>query len=544
MVRGPSLRGLARLRAQVAETLGVEDPELPAVLGSLVEATPADWEQRFGTRPRVAVQVSALMAMGGVPGLVRPHLLDVFHETAAYQSLVHELAARFPRRAVELEAVLRRLVELVPRPVDLSETRRVLELCFEGRMPSSIGSLLELLGAPAPVVVGGEPIDPVDAARRLRERLDPGFALTLLEAGLLPAPVAEWMRQRQARQGERAAVVPLRVLAGLPAEAGALLVCCAPPHPPQWASTLKTVSHISRLARVIGLGDPPSCWPAAHLLGRLNFGPAEAHDYETALAADVEALAEELVEADELDEAEASARATKRLMAGFWPFVDYLEAARARGAPITELPRGLPVEHSSVRRYQGMCHNLCPPPEVALRLLAMAPGLLEAEEDGRLVLLQLLSGARASVVLALRRRWVVEVDEGLLFFVPAAANKTGRTLLFVPSALVDAYGVSPEWLPEEAPLDPPQWRRDELAGAIERLCHNFERETGVAVVHSSVRFTRSMLAQLYRPYLTGVEREAITALLGHKKRETRANYLRCWPEEDEAANRAWWLGNG
>ena len=544
MVVRPSPAGIARLRAEVAGDLEVDDAALARVLADLVEAEPEAWERRFSRTPRLAVKLSALLAMRGVPGLVRPRLLDDCDKTACYRSLAHRLAMEHPDRAAALETVLRRLVALVPRPVDLAETRRVLELCCQWRVPSSVESLLDLLGAPRPIVVGGVPIDPRDAATTMRCRPDPGLALALLEAGVLPSALATWMRERLERYGERSAATPLRVIAGLPAEAAALALWAAPARPPRWSSAQQAIAHLARLARVLAWTGPPSVCPPPSLLGRVVVGASEAASYEEALAADAEELAEEITDHEGLGEPEARNRAARRLMTGFRPFVDYLEAARQYGAPMEAIPKPIPVERRSTTRYQGVDPKLCPPPEVALRLLALAPELLEGDELRELVVLQLVSGARASVVLALRRRWVVEVGEGLLFFVPWQANKTGRGLLFVPAPFVRHYGITPEWLPEAAPLDPPQYRRDELAAAIERLCQRFEEKTGTALPHTSVRFTRSMLAQLYRCHVHGNARDAVTALLGHRRRATRANYLRTWPEEIEAAGHAWRLGDG
>jgi len=538
VVSTPSKAGLARLVAEVAADLRVDPTDLPDVLRPLVEAGPSTWEKRYGTEPRLAVKLSAILAMGAL-GLPRCRLVDDVSDTARYQALANQLALKFPERAAGLEAQLRTLVELVPRPVDLTEIRRVLEVCFEGRVPSSLSSVLELLGAPAPVVVGGEVIDPVEAARRIVEHPDPSFVLGLLESDLLPHPVATWTKELLSRHGERRALAPSRVFAGLPAEVGALVAWCSPDPPAQWASAAKAISHIARLARVLDVQSPPSLWPSQHLLGQLAIGPDQAAAYEDALRADVEALSDELVEERDLSDVQALERARKRLMQGFQPFVGYLESARDHGAPVVALPKPLAVERRSTKRYQGMREEICPRPEVALALLALAPELLAEEPDGRLVIVQLISGARASVVLSLRRSWVAEVPEGLLFYVPWQANKTGRGMLFIPSALVEYYGISPQWLPEKAPRDPPQYRRDELAGAIDRLCKKFEARTRIRVAHTSVRFTRAAVAQLYRRHLHGTDREAITALLGHRDRTTRANYLRAWPEELDAALGAW-----
>ena len=146
-------------------------------------------------------------------------------------------------------------------------------------------------------------------------------------------------------------------------------------------------------------------------------------------------------------------------------------------------------------------------------------------------MLQLLSAARSSVVLALQRSHLVQVPEGWLIHVPWQANKTGRALLFIPQPFVDYYDILREWLPEIAPADPPQYRRDEFANAIDRFCRTFEDRTGRLVSRKSVRFTRSALAQMFRPHLTGLERETVTALLNHRLRGTRHNYLRAWKQE-------------
>lgn len=544
MVTRPSRAGIARLRSEVAGALGVGERDLVAALFPLVEAELSDWERRFGASPALDVKVSALLAMEGVPGLARPRVVDRVVHAAAYQRCCHELRTRFPDRMPTLELVLRRLGALVPRLSDLSETRRVLEVAFEGHVPSSLSSLLELLGAPAPLVVGGEPTDPVRAARHVVERADPAFALGLLDQGLVPDPVASWMEERRARRGARAALAPLRAWCGLPAEAQALVVFGAPRRPASWGTSRHHLAHIARLSRVRGWDEQPTLCPSRMVLGRLEVGPVHVAAYEAALADDALERAEELIDADQCSEHEARRRAAVWAMTGFTPFLDYLRAVAALGAPVHALPRPLPVERTAATRYQGMREDLCPEPEVALELLRLAPELLATEPDGRLIVIQMLSAARSSAVLALRRSWVVSCAEGLLLYVPWQVNKTGRGLLFIPDAFVEHYGVHASWLPVEAPRDPSILRREELARAIERLCRRFEERTGTHVAHVDSRFTRNMLAQLYRRHLRGTSREAITALLGHKARTTRVNYLRPWPGELAAARAAWRCGGG
>jgi integrase len=226
-------------------------------------------------------------------------------------------------------------------------------------------------------------------------------------------------------------------------------------------------------------------------------------------------------------------------MRGFHPFCDYLSRVAGLGAPITALPRGLAVDRRTTSLWQGIREDLCPRPEIYIEFLALAPELLADEPDGKLVLLQLLTAARSSVVLSLRPSYVFAVEEGYVIHVPWQANKTGTGLLFVPKAFADFFGFEPSWLDPDAPADPPQWRRDEFASAIEGLCRRFKDRTGYELPHQSIRFTRMALAQLYARHLEESERETITALLGHRRRETRANYLRALPEQLCTAYKSW-----
>ncbi len=79
--------GISVLRSEVAATLGVDNGALASRLAYLVEAPASTWEHEFRTEPRLAVRVSALLAMNGVEGLVRPRLLDHYDETVCYQKL-------------------------------------------------------------------------------------------------------------------------------------------------------------------------------------------------------------------------------------------------------------------------------------------------------------------------------------------------------------------------------------------------------------------------------------------------------------------------
>jgi hypothetical protein len=314
----PSRGGLEALSLEVAAALGVAPAELPQLLAFLVEAPARSWATTFRQDPRLATQVSALLALGGVPGLVRPRLLDCYHETACYRRLRQELSVRVPQERVPaLEGVLQRLFVCVPRPVDLCEVRRVLTVAFDGRPPSSLMSLLGALGVPELVSVGDEEVDTVAAARRVREETGTAFAQALLEAKVLPRVIVTWARQRRSRFGPTAALEPVRVLAGLPAEAGAVLVHGAAQVPARWESTTPVVSHLFRLARVLGLEGPPSVHPRIDLLSRVVLDTEGADAYDEALRDDATERAEELVETEDCSEARANERAATSVMRGF-----------------------------------------------------------------------------------------------------------------------------------------------------------------------------------------------------------------------------------
>ncbi|MHB1503633.1 MAG: site-specific integrase [Acidimicrobiales bacterium] len=539
-VAQPSPAGLEALAREVATALGVSPAELPDRLAYLIEAPPLRWLTAFGRDPRLATQVSALLALSGAPGLVRPRLFGCYQDTACYLHLRHELVVRFPEERVPaLEGVLQRLFACIPRPLDLYEARRVLGVAFEGRPPSSLMSLLAALGIPELLRVEDQELDAVAAARTVREESGTAFAEALVASGVLHPVMLQWVAERRARFGAKAGLEPVRVLAGLPAEAGAMLVYGAAHRPARWESTTPVVSHLARLARVLGLEGPPTMSPRRELLAHVVLDEEGGAAYDQGLLDDARERAEELVEDEDCGEERAKDRAARWAMRGFGPFVGYLERLRALGAPISVVPKGIALPRRGVTRWQGIREDLCPRPEQSLELLALAPELLADEPDGHLVLLQLLSAARASVVLSLRPSYVVAVDEGVVIHVPWQASKTGTGLLFVPRSFVELMGFEASWLDPHAPVDPPQWRRDELAGVIERLCRRVEDRTGAAVPHRSVRFSRTALAQLYARHLHGLDRETVTALLGHRLRQTRANYLRAWPEELMDAYRRW-----
>lgn len=523
----------------MAGALGVEEDALYSQLAYLVEASASTWDQEFRTEPRLAVQVSALLATQGVEGLVRPRLLDHYHETVCYNKLRTQLATRFPERVGELELVLRRLFNCIPRPVDSYKVRQVLNILYQGRPPSSFLSLLSALGVPELVSVCGEEVDTVEAARRVRDESGTAYAEALLSAGVIPPAIASWIEGRQGRNTSRSALRPIRVFAGLPSEAAALLVWCAPRQLAGWNVTEKAIAHMSRLARVLELNGAPTISPGRDLLSHLTVDEHTAVAYDRALRDDASEVAEEWIEAERYPEALALEKASQFVMRGFQPFLGYIKRASELGAPVINLPRGIAVSQRSTTTWQGARDDLCPRPDIFAELLALVPELLDGEEHGHLILLQLLSGARSSVVLALKRSHLVQIPEGWLLHVPWQANKTGRGVLFIPKPFIDYFGISPDWLPETAPADPPQDRRDRLAEAINRFCRTFEDRTGHLVPRKSVRFTRSALAQMLRPHLPGLERETITALLGHRLRATRHNYLRAWKPEVDAAYTKW-----
>jgi len=519
------------LRREVAKEFNVSEPELKRKLKPFVEAPLSKWESQFRGNPRLAVKVSALLAMGGVEGLFKPLLLDHYEDSTCFKSLRRQLQERFPGYFADVEPLLHSLFALVPRPVDLSETYNVLDQVFVGCPPISIMNLLTVLAPVDLLRIDGRDIDPIEAARLVREDHGTGFAEKLLEARVLPPVITSWVEMLAARQSPRAALRPIRVLAQLPAEAAALLVWGAPEKLPRWETAEKCVSHINRFVRVLGLNGLPTISPTTDLLRNLRFDEQLALDYDAALSEDASDRATDLVDSELFTESRASAKAAAQVMRGFQPFCGYLTRVADQGAPITALPRGIAVERHSTTVWQGVREDLSPKPETTARLFALLPELIQDDPVGRLIVLQLISGARASVVLALKRSYIVDVPEGWLIHVPWQANKTGRGLLFVPRPFIDFFGITPEWLPEDAPVDPAQFQRDQLSQAIDQICRNFELRTGEVIPRRSARFTRSALVQLLRPKLTDSDRETITALLNHRIRNTRRNYVRPWPEE-------------
>ncbi len=540
----PKTAGIIALRTEVEGDLGVEKDGLYSRLAYLVEAPASTWEQEFRTEPRLAVKISALLAMGGIEGLVRPRLLDHYHETVCYMKLRKQLATRFPERVGDLELLLRNLFTCIPRPVDNYEVRRILDLLYQSRPPSSFLRLLSALGVPELVSVCGEEVDTIEAARRVRQESGIAYAEALLSAGVIPRAIASWVEGRQSRHTPRSALLPIRVVATLPSEAGALLVWCAPHQLTTWEVTEKAIAHMARLARVLGLNGDPTISPRRDLLSYLPVDEHAAAAYDRALSDDASELADEWIETERYPEALALEKASPFVMRGFRSFIGYLKRASELGAPVTDLPKGIAVPQRSAVTWQGVREDLCPRPEVFAELLALAPELLYGEEDGHLILLQLLSGARSSVVLSLKRSHLVQTPNGWLIHVRWQANKTGRGLLLIPQPFIDYFGVSPEWLPEIAPADPPLFRRAELTKAIDRFCRAFEDRTGHIVPRKSVRFTRSALAQMLRPHLMGLERETVTALLNHRLRGTRHNYLRAWKQEMDETYKRWGTNHG
>ena len=538
MVKSTSLLDFSTLRHEVSKEFNIGEPELKRKLKPFVEAPVSRWETQFRSNPRLAVKVSALLAMGGVEGLVKPLLLDRYQNSTCFKSLRRQLLERYPESFAYLESLLHKLFALVPRPVDLSETYNVLDQVFVGCPPISVTNLLAILAPVDLLRIDGRDIDPIEAARLVREDRGTGFAEKLVEARVLPPVITSWVEMLTARQSPRAALRPVRVLAQLPAEAAALMVWGAPERLPGWETAEKCVPHIARFVHVLGLNGLPTISPTTDLLRNLRFDEQLAPDYDAALSKDASDRAADLVDSELFTESQASAKAAAQVMRGFQPFCGYLtRVAHREGAPITALPRGIAVERRNTTVWQGVREDLSQRPETTTRFLALLPELIKDEPLGHLIVLQMLSGARASVVLALKRSYIVEVPEGWLVHVPWQGNKTGRGLLFVAKPFLDYFGITREWLPEDAPVDPPQLQRDKLSKAIDQICRAFELRTGEIIPHRSSRFTRSALVQLLRPKLTGTDRETITALLNHKIRNTRHNYVRPWPEEIDEAYR-------
>ena len=186
------------------------------------------------------------------------------------------------------------------------------------------------------------------------------YGEALLSARVVPPAIASWIEGRHRRYTLRSAIRPLRVLADLAAEPGALLVCCAPRQLPGWAVTEKSISHMARLARVLELNGPPTISPRRDLLSYLTFDEHSAAAYDAALRDDASELADEWIEAERYSEALALETASQFEMRGFQPFLGYLKRASELGAPVIDLPKGIAVPRRSATAWQGVRDDLCP----------------------------------------------------------------------------------------------------------------------------------------------------------------------------------------
>lgn len=533
-----SAAAAAELVQRCAAAHGCGPGELPGRLAGLVDAPPAVWAARYRGQQQAATWASAVLAMGSIGRLALPRLAADYHGTAPWRSLQHRLHEVHGPQALTLEPVLRRCFALVPRLEDIDAAIDAILVAYQGRPPSSLISVLAGLRPSSWLVVGEDSpwgaagrIDAAAAARMVRGPDGQVLALELLRADTVPPVVAGYARHagRRLRSGAYSPV-PVRTLAGMPAEAAALWIHGAPRQLPGWASGRAVAAHCHRLARVLGLCGVPTLDPDLSLLVHIRVDDELAVAYDLALEHDASERAEELVESDGCGAQEAARRARQQVMAGFRPFLEHLMAVADLGARLDALPHGIAAAAES-SGYDPIREDLAPTPETYLQWLALLPQLSAGEPDAAHVIIQSVTACRAFVTLGLQRDCWIDCDEGALLFARPASNKTGRQLLLLASAWIDRYGISASWLPEAADAAIAGYRRDELADCFARMRQRFAEATGTDMVGRPVAFTRSGMAQVLRRQLVGLDREAITAQLGHRRRITRANYWR--PRLDE-----------
>ncbi|KJE76267.1 site-specific integrase [Ferrimicrobium acidiphilum] len=523
---------LARLRTEIAATLKIGEEELVNGLRHLEEASPSEWDREFRTRRSLEVRVSALLALEGVDGIGLPRILDDFTRTTAFQRSLAALGQQFPNEVPNLERVLRQLFRIIPRLTDFPEALGVLELLYSGSPPSSMLQLLKILGPEPRLEMNGEQITAREVASRIRRGYGGvEYGWLVVRSGLIPSTFAGLCEGLLGRKTSDAALAPLRWLCTSSPAAAAMLAYLGPRRLASWERLVRVGRHCERLSRVAGLDATPVISPGLEHVRRLVVDSEVAFRYDEALAQDAATL-EKMFRLQGCDTDTARERAMKRVMEGFQPFVTYLEQAQRFGASVLAFPCGL-QGHRIQSFWQAPRDDLAPDQLTAVSILALAPKLLAGEAYGKLIILQILSCARASVVLGLRRSYVVVTREGWLIHVPWKANKTGSAVLFIAEAFLEGFGINLDWLPIDAPEEPSDASRRDFASAIERMCSRYQLMTDQRIPHQDIRFTRPMMAKLLADALTPDDFAPITAILGHSRGEMRLNYLR--PNVAEAA---------
>ncbi len=542
-----------RLVARCAAVEGCLPHELAERLSSLVDADAEEWARRYRGRPEAATWASGVLAAGAVDGCARPRIAVTYRNNSVWSHAQRRLYAVYGELAIGLETILDDAFAIVPRLESYSAAMEIITLRTDN---GAAKPLLSVLGSLRPgrllavsvdaleafgEEVSSDAIDAVQAARLVRGTGGDRIAAELLDSHALH-PVLEQLARSMASSAGRPSVTPVRHLAGLPAEVAALVLGAAPRRTATWRSTEPVWRHARRLGGVLGLRGAATLAPDPGLLASFYLDETVAAAYDRALLDDVEEEIEQILEESEVSEEEAETKARGRVMTGFVPFLAYLEAARNLGARVAAIPEGIAHSTRSEALYYPVREDLAPDPATWARWLALLPELVAGEPDGRHVILQSVTASRAYVTLGLQRDCWVPCEEGALLFARPDSNKTGRAALFLASCFVERYGIDPSWLPVEAPARPRQLRRDEFADCVRRARTRFTEMTGLEMPGRPVAFTRSAMAQALRPQLSGLAREAITALLGHRLRVTRANYWRSRRDEvtasyDRAAER-------
>ncbi|WP_298207833.1 hypothetical protein [Ferrimicrobium sp.] len=524
--------------------LGVAKGKLDSIVADFVEADGNYWyNPPLEYTASQKTWISAILACGACEGQPLPRLLEFHHGLRCITGLVEKLKAISPDAGTfkSYADLLNDICAIVPYPAELSTTGEILGIVFEGQVPPSYLSLLELLGAPKILDYEGAGIDAIEAAREVHLQ-GRRFARELIQAGVLPKVVESLARSLGERGHDSLpSAVPVQRVAGLCGEASALFIYGVPGRLPAWQSVQPVLTHLNRLAEVLGFSHPPTLYPHQSLLGAIRLDHEGAKAYDRRLLEDAMSLAEWLQDSEGLSQQASSHRAAMRVMKGFEPFRQYLERAGSLGASITALPDGIKGTYKRLELYKGVRDDLSPRPEVFRQFLGALPTVLRDmdEKFGRLLILQCVTGARSSVVLGLDRTcWIPDVD-GVILHVRSGSNKTGRSALFLARAWIELFDITPDWLPASARENPSDRQRQEFRSFIESACAKFERLSGCTLVRKSARFTRSAYVQLLRADLKGVEREVITACLGHRSRLTRANYVRARADEVQASYERW-----
>jgi hypothetical protein len=496
----------AALRAEGAVVLEVAESDLEALLAPLVEAGPARFGAAFESVPGKAVWASGLLALLTVPGCVRPRLLEHLDKTAAYRELVARARAVYGGDgALDIEPLLREVATHVPWPEDLAEVLRLLDVAYLGRAPSSLVSVLSQLAPGDDVVIDGTAcLDGVAAARAVLDTGGTRLGEGLVRSAQLLPTMSEACIARGSSAAAQVSIAPLRLVARLDPTAHALVEYCALRPLPTWDSLRPVIYQAARLAEVAGWSGAPTLLPDALLLSTIHVDKEMAARFDECLVADAELRAEDLIETTELGPSAAIRRATTYIMAGFRPFLGYLERAERQGATITALPRGLAMPRRGA--WQSAGDDRSPPPETWRLFLTLLPELVADEALGRLVIIQCAAGLRANVVLALDQSCLIAEPEGLVLFLPWQANKPGRGLSFIPSHLVTLFGIERDWLPRTVVPDPPKRERLALTACFERVYARFTERTGASIAGTTAKLTRSALFQLMSEHLTGLDR--------------------------------------